>query len=162
MTGGGGAGSPQNRRAFFSLVRLIRPLRLTRWVYPSIVIYGQEVLYAARGQEARSRPAQAGIQERRSRDVQWPPGFAGARLCGLPVSCHSRKAGMTCFNHWIPAFAGMTARVDSSLRRDDGRGGFQFPPLRVNTTSKIDAMRLSPHRHLWTGSPVCGERAGGP
>ena len=26
------------------------------------VIYGQEVLYAARGQEARSRPAQAGIQ----------------------------------------------------------------------------------------------------
>ena len=27
------------------------------------VIYGQEVLYAARGQEARSRPAKAGIQE---------------------------------------------------------------------------------------------------
>ena len=27
-----------------------------------LVIYGQEVLYAARGQEARSRPAQAGIQ----------------------------------------------------------------------------------------------------
>ena len=27
-----------------------------------IVIYGQEVLYAARGQEARSRPAKAGIQ----------------------------------------------------------------------------------------------------
>ena len=26
------------------------------------VIYGQDVLYAARGQEARSRPAQAGIQ----------------------------------------------------------------------------------------------------
>ena len=26
------------------------------------VIYGQEVLYAARGQDARSRPAQAGIQ----------------------------------------------------------------------------------------------------
>ena len=29
------------------------------------VIYGQEVLYAARGQEARSRPAKAGIQENR-------------------------------------------------------------------------------------------------
>ena len=29
----------------------------------SFVIYGQEVLYAVRGQEARSRPAQAGIQE---------------------------------------------------------------------------------------------------
>ena len=27
------------------------------------VIYGQEVLYAARGQDARSRPAKAGIQE---------------------------------------------------------------------------------------------------
>ena len=27
-----------------------------------VVIYGQEVLYAARGQEARSRPAKAGIQ----------------------------------------------------------------------------------------------------
>ena len=26
------------------------------------VIYGQEVLYAARGQDARSRPAKAGIQ----------------------------------------------------------------------------------------------------
>ena len=30
------------------------------------VIYGQEVLYAARGQEARSRPAQAGIQFKQS------------------------------------------------------------------------------------------------
>ena len=29
----------------------------------SAVIYGQEVLYAARGQEARSRLAKAGIQE---------------------------------------------------------------------------------------------------
>ena len=29
----------------------------------SVVIYGQEVLYAARGQDARSRPAKAGIQE---------------------------------------------------------------------------------------------------
>ena len=28
---------------------------------------------------------------------------------------HSRKAGMACLNHWIPAFAGMTAGVDSSL-----------------------------------------------
>ena len=28
-----------------------------------VVIYGQEVRYAARGQDARSRPAQAGIQE---------------------------------------------------------------------------------------------------
>ena len=27
-----------------------------------VVIYGQEVLYAARGQDARSRPAKAGIQ----------------------------------------------------------------------------------------------------
>ena len=27
-----------------------------------LVIYGQEVRYAARGQDARSRPAQAGIQ----------------------------------------------------------------------------------------------------
>ena len=28
-----------------------------------VVIYGQDVLYAARGQDARSRPAKAGIQE---------------------------------------------------------------------------------------------------
>ena len=28
----------------------------------SPVIYGQDVLYAARGRETRSRPAQAGIQ----------------------------------------------------------------------------------------------------
>ena len=31
-------------------------------VYALTVIYGQEVLYAARGQDARSRPAKAGIQ----------------------------------------------------------------------------------------------------
>ena len=35
--------------------------------YPNVpiapaVIYGQDVLYAARGQDARSRPAKAGIQ----------------------------------------------------------------------------------------------------
>ena len=29
----------------------------------AIVIYGQEVLYAARGQDARSRPTKAGIRE---------------------------------------------------------------------------------------------------
>ena len=28
-----------------------------------VVIYGQEVLYVARGQDARSHPAKAGIQE---------------------------------------------------------------------------------------------------
>ena len=27
--------------------------------------------------------------------------------------CHSRLAGMYCINHWIPAFAGMTAGVIS-------------------------------------------------
>ena len=34
-------------------------------------------------------------------------GTLGCRACG----CHSRYAGMTCFNHWIPAFAGMTERA---------------------------------------------------
>ena len=46
----------------FSLSR--QPLCYS-WQIPDpayTVIYGQEVLYAARGQEARSRPAQAGIQ----------------------------------------------------------------------------------------------------
>ena len=31
-------------------------------IFATSVIYGQEVLYAARGQDARSRPAKAGIQ----------------------------------------------------------------------------------------------------
>ena len=40
------------------------------------VIYGQEVLYAARGQDARSRPAQAGIQWFR----QYIPAQAGMTI----------------------------------------------------------------------------------
>ena len=37
------------------------------------------------------------------------------RFCGMacsvfiPVYCHSRATRMACLNHWIPAFAGMTA-----------------------------------------------------
>ena len=37
-----------------------------------------------------------------------PDGALGCRAC----SCHSRSAGMACFNHWIPAFAGMTVGVE--------------------------------------------------
>ena len=33
-----------------------------------------------------------------------PDSTFGYRAC----DCHSRYAGMTCLNHWIPAFAGMT------------------------------------------------------
>ena len=34
--------------------------------------------------------------------------LADGTLDSHPCSCHSRRAGMTCINHWIPAFAGMT------------------------------------------------------
>ena len=34
--------------------------------------------------------------------------YGVARSVFIPVYCHSRAAGMTCLNHWIPAFAGMT------------------------------------------------------
>ena len=37
-------------------------LFLANYLTSTSVIYGQDVLYAARGQEARSRPAKAGIQ----------------------------------------------------------------------------------------------------
>ena len=39
---------------------------------------------------------------------EWLAGFTGWRASGHPPGCHSRYAGMACFNHWIPACAGMT------------------------------------------------------
>ena len=36
-------------------------------------------------------------------------GLSDGALDNHPLSCHSRSAGMTCLNHWIPACAGMTA-----------------------------------------------------
>ena len=44
------------------------------------------------------------------------------------MSCgHSRRAGMACFNHWIPAFAGMTERagVRNSAGMAEGLSGWQ-------------------------------------
>ena len=37
-------------------------------------------------------------------------------------------AEMACLNHWIPAFAGMTAEVDSSLCWNDGKSEFRLSP----------------------------------
>ena len=51
----------------------------------SVVIYGQEVLYAARGQDARSRPAQAGIQEGEGAVVNWWPVLPNGALGGSPL-----------------------------------------------------------------------------
>ena len=55
--------------------------------------------------------------------------FNGRQVLQGPdcVACgHSRKAGMTCFNHWIPAFAEMTAGVARDLHRT-GAPSFLFP-----------------------------------
>ena len=41
--------------------------------------------------------------------------FYRHRTAWLSYGCHSRKAGMDSPKHWIPACAGMTAGVDSSL-----------------------------------------------
>ena len=52
-------------------------------------------------------PAEAGIQEGRWRGACTHAGFP--RFAPNVLSCHSRYAGMYSLNHWIPAFAGMTA-----------------------------------------------------
>ena len=51
--------------------------------------------------------------------------FTEWRATVVPVIVIPACAGMDYINHWIPAFAGMTEGVDSSLRRvvekgDDG------------------------------------------
>ena len=40
-----------------------------------------------------------------------------------PFDCHSRCAGMYSLNHWIPAFAGMTAGGGFQLLP----GGYEYP-----------------------------------
>ena len=52
-----------------------------------------------------------------------PDGAFGCR-CG---GCHSRCAGMDYYNHWIPAFAGMTTGEDSGFHQNDG--GHFFSPF---------------------------------
>ena len=44
-----------------------------------------------------------------------------------PFDCHSRCAGMACVNHWIPAFAGMTAgaEVRNSANMAKGFSGWR-------------------------------------
>ena len=41
----------------------------------------------------------------RGRSGEWLTVFTRWRTGGHPLGCHSRSAGMACFNHWIPAFA---------------------------------------------------------
>ena len=48
---------------------------------------------------------------KRGRGGEGVTGFGRRRVGGHPPGCHSRVAGMDCLNHWIPAFAGMTAGV---------------------------------------------------
>ena len=56
-----------------------------------------------------------------------------ARFCKGRIVCTvliviPAYAEMACLKHWIPAFAGMTAEVDSSLCWNDGKGEFRFFP----------------------------------
>ena len=54
-------------------------------------------------------------------------GALGCRCYG----CHSRYAGMACFNHWIPACAGMTVGAEGKAFGRHGRGavGMATNPL---------------------------------
>ena len=69
-----------------------------------VVIYGQDVLYAARGQDARSRPAKAGIQEG---DDGMVNGFQDSPACAV--------------ENEVRLLFPLT-RVDSSFRWNDGGG----------------------------------------
>ena len=99
-------------------------------------------------------PAKAGIQETRLRD-KWIAGFIGwfFESLFLWLSC------LLCGN-------GLLKPLDSGLRRNDGRVDAGPPkpahlsPLPVNTTSKSNAMRLSPRRHS-SESWNPGNEAGG-
>ena len=89
-----------------------------------------------------------------------PLRHSGAGRNPVVYSRHSRQAGMA-FKRWslftisappswIPAFAGMTTGSERVCRHPD-------------SPFAISAEFLTPApRHLWTGSPVCGERAGSP
>ena len=55
----------------------------------------EEVLYAARGQEARSRPAKAGIQEGRSRGVKGVPVIARLQQAGLEQAAEESREAVT-------------------------------------------------------------------
>ena len=57
-----------------------------------------------------------------ARGVEGVTGFADGALGCRSCDCHSRSAGMACVNHWIPAFAGMTAGVASQEFGRNGRG----------------------------------------
>ena len=61
----------------------------------------------------------------------------------VAVYWHSRSAGMACLNHWIPAFAGMTAGVEirNSLGMATGLSGW------LQT-------RCDPRCHSSEGSPA--------
>ena len=45
---------------------------------------------------------------RRAGGVKGWQGLSDGAFDCCACGCHSRSAGMACFNHWIPAFAGMT------------------------------------------------------
>ena len=76
-------------------------------------------LFSPRRHSSESSPAWMQVVERRreqaaeesrrgGRGDEWLAGFTGWRVGDHPPGCHSRCAGMACFNHWIPACAGMT------------------------------------------------------
>ena len=85
-------------------------------------------------------------------------GTFGHRACG----CHSRYAGMTYFNHWIPACAGMTAGVEvrNSAEIAKGLSGWRqtyFGPRRHSSLPASGGPALLPVFRL---TPQRGGRAG--
>ena len=74
-----------------------------------LVIYGQDVLYAARGQEARSRQAKAGIQW----FIQSIPAWAGMPI--YKASCQSSAGRRAPESVYHPAIV----LLDSGVRRND-------------------------------------------
>ena len=55
-----------------------------------------------------------------------------------------------------------SALLDSGLRRNDDEEAKSLVAIPMARLPLPANTRLRPSRHLWTGSPVCGERAGRP
>ena len=93
---------------------------------------------------------------------------SGAGRNPVVLTSHSRSAGMTMHRHdnrtRHPANPAIPAPprppfLDSSLRWNDDGGGMGLSPSRQPLCHSQKNPNPSPLRHLWTGRPVCGERA---
>ena len=112
---------------------------------------------AAEVVEPRLEPA----AEKSRREKPGDDGMAG--FIGWRVGGHTFKSSFPLYGN------GLHKPLDSGLRRNDEMlvetavvisACSRQAAMMVKT--KVAGMRLSFRRHLWTGSPVCGERAGSP